>query len=79
MAEAIQIPVKTYPDGKKWLDLDSVLGKRIILRAHEIDLKNNVQDYDKHHGPEAHAKGSVKCKSKCIEITDKIISYVGNG
>lgn len=73
MAEAIQVPVKTYSDGQKWLDLDSVLGKRVIVRAHEIDLKKNVQDYDGHHGPEAHAKGSVKCKSKAYEISDKIL------
>ncbi|PIN90670.1 hypothetical protein COU57_02685 [Candidatus Pacearchaeota archaeon CG10_big_fil_rev_8_21_14_0_10_32_14] len=73
MAEVIRIPVHTYPDGQKWLDIDSVLGDRVIMRAHKIDLKQNVQDYDKHHSPEAHAKGSVKCKSKCIEITDKIL------
>lgn len=73
MAEAIQVPVKTFPDGQKWLDLDSVLGRRVVLRAHEINLKKNVQDYDSHHCPEAHAKGSVKCKSKVYEITDKIL------
>ena len=73
MAEAIQIPVKTFPDGQKWLDLESVLGRRVILRAHEIDLKKNVEDYDKHHCPEAHAKRSVKCKSKTFSINDKIL------
>ncbi|MBI2124710.1 hypothetical protein HYT92_02860 [Candidatus Pacearchaeota archaeon] len=75
MVEAIQIPVKTYPDGKKWLNLDAVLGKRVILRAHEIDLKQDVEDYDKHHCPEAHAKGSIKCMAKAYEITDKIIKF----
>ena len=73
MAEAIQVPVKTYHDGEKWLDLEAVLGRRIVLRAHEIDLKKDVQDYDGHHVPEAHAKRSVKCKSKCIVIKDKIL------
>lgn len=74
MAQAIQIPVKTYPDGQKWLDLDSVLGRRVVLRAHEIDLHQNVQDYDKHHVLEAHAKGGVKCKAKAYSIDDKILT-----
>lgn len=73
MAEAVQIPVKTFSDGQKWLDLESVLGRRVILRAHEIDVKMNIQDYDGHHVPEAHAKRSIKCKSKCFIIDDKIL------
>ena len=75
MAQAIQIPIRTSRDGLKWLDLEPVLGKRIVLRAHEIDLKQNVLDYDSHHVLEAHAKGDVRIKSKCIEITDKILNY----
>ena len=42
MADIIKVPVKTFPDGEKWLLLDSVLGKRVTLRAHEITLKQNV-------------------------------------
>ena len=75
MAQAIQIPVKTTPDGEKWLDLESVLGRRVIVRAHEIDLKKNVLDYDGHHVLEAHAKRSVRCKAKGFEITDKILNF----
>lgn len=74
MAQIVKVPVKIFPDGEKWLLLDSVLGKKVILRAHEIDIKKNVQDYDDHHGPEAHAKESVKCKSKSYDISDKITS-----
>lgn len=76
MVEAVKVPVKTFPDGQKWLDIGSVLGKRVVLRAHEINLKKKlVLDYDKHRVPEAHAQRSVKCKSKGYEITDKIIEY----
>ena len=74
MPQIIKIPVKVFPDGEKWFLLDSVLGKRVILRAHEIDLKQNVHDYDSHRCPEAHAKESVKCKSKSWDISDKITS-----
>ncbi len=63
MPDSITIPTKTFPDGEVWLLLEPILGKRVVLRAHEIDVKNAV-DYDSHHCPEAHAKGSVKCKSK---------------
>ncbi|MBI3051868.1 hypothetical protein HYY74_05420 [Candidatus Woesearchaeota archaeon] len=76
MAKIIPIPVKTFPDGSNWLILSDMLGKRVIIRAHEIDLKQNVQDYDAHHCPEAHAKSSVKCRPKGdIDITDKIQNY----
>ena len=34
----------------------------------------NVQDYDGHHGPEANAKESVKCKARSWDISSKIIS-----
>ena len=73
MAETIKIPVKTFPDGKKWLILGSVLGRRIIFRAHSIKLTQNVLDYDGHHNPEAYAKESVKCASRTFKISDKII------
>ncbi|MFA5724593.1 MAG: hypothetical protein WC979_10145 [Candidatus Pacearchaeota archaeon] len=75
MAQVIPIPIRTSKDGLKWLDLEPVLGKRVVLRAHEIDLKNNVLDYDSHHVLEAHAKGDVRIKSKCIEISEKILTY----
>jgi hypothetical protein len=64
MATVIRVPVKRFRDGRVWLLLEEVLGRRVVLRAHEIDLKRNVEDYDAHHGPEAHAKGSVKCCAK---------------
>ena len=73
MAKVVQVPIKIFPDGSKWLLLDSILGARVILRAHEIDMKQNVEDYDKHHCPVAHAKSSVKCKSKAYDITDKVL------
>jgi len=72
MAQVIQIPVKKMPDGEIWLNLEAVLGKRVILRAHKIDLKQNVRDYDGHRVPEAHAKSSVRCKPKGFKITDNI-------
>ena len=74
MADIIKVPVKTFPDGEKWLLLDSALGKRVALRAHEITLKQNVQDYDGHHGPEVNAKESVKCKARSWDISNKVIS-----
>ena len=42
MQDIIKVPVKTFPDGEKWLLLDSILGRRVTLRAHEITLKENV-------------------------------------
>jgi hypothetical protein len=73
-AQVISIPVKTFSDGETWLLLDSVLGKRVTIRAHEIKVKNGVEDYDKHHNSEADAKESVKCKSRSWSIADKITS-----
>lgn len=72
MGNIIKVPIKIFDDGEKWLLLDNILGKRVVLRAHEIDIKENIEDYDKHHCPEAHAKGSVKCKAKTFDISDKI-------
>ncbi len=76
MTKVVRVPLKVFPDGSKWLLLEAVLGKRVVLRAHEIDIKKNVQDYDTHHCPEAHAKSSVKCTAKGdIDIQDKIMEY----
>jgi len=74
MAQFVKVPIKEFSDGTKWLLLDAVLGNRVIVRAHHIDLKQNIPDYDGHHGPEAHTKESVKCKSKVYDISDKITS-----
>ena len=74
MRQIIQVPVKIYPDGELGLDLEEALGRRVIIRAHEIQLKSNVLDYDGHHVPEAHAKRSIKCKSKMFNVRDKVVS-----
>jgi len=74
MAKIIKIPVKIFPDGEHWLLLEPVLGRRVVLRAHEIQVKQNIPDYDSHHGPEVHAKGSVKCKARTWNISDSIVS-----
>ena len=70
----VKIPIKEFPDGQVWLLLDTVLGKRVILRAHDISVKKNVMDYDTHHCPEAHAAGSVKCRAKAWDISKDIVS-----
>ena len=57
MASIVKVPIKYFPDGEPWLLLESVLSKRVIFRAHEIDIKGNVKDFDPHHCMEAHAKG----------------------
>jgi hypothetical protein len=74
MAQIVKVPIKTFSDGETWLLLEPILGKRVVMRAHHIDIKNNVEDYDSHHGPEAHAKESVKCKAKSWDISDKIVN-----
>ncbi len=72
----VKVPVKTFPDGEKWLLLDSVLGKRVVMRAHHIEIKGNVQDYDGHHGPEANAKESVKCRARGWDISGLVIKEI---
>lgn len=74
MAKIIHIPVKVFPDGEQWLMLDSILGKRVVMRAHEINLKQAI-DYDTHHCPEAHARGSVKCRAKSWDISERIVAH----
>ncbi|MBI2523493.1 hypothetical protein HYW19_03815 [Candidatus Woesearchaeota archaeon] len=74
MASILKVPIKYFQDGEPWLLLDSVLSKRVIFRAHEIDIKGSVKDFDPHHCMEAHARGSVKCKAKSWDISDKIVT-----
>ncbi len=80
MSQVVQVPVKTFPDGTKWLLLSHVMGKKIRLRAHKIiKNKKKIQDYDDHHigqvvAEEASAKYSIKCASAHIDIYDKIMT-----
>ena len=79
MAQVVQVPIKTFPDGTKWLLLSHIMGKKIRIRAHKIiKNKKQVQDYDDHHidqvvVEEASAKYSIKCASTHIDIYDKIL------
>ena len=51
MASVVKVPIKYFPDGEPWLLLDSVLSKRIIFRAHEIDMKGSVKDLHSYLSP----------------------------
>lgn len=75
MSSIVKIPIKFFSDGEPWLLLESVLGKRVIFRAHQIQMKGRVQDFDPHHCDEAHARDSVKCKAKSWDISDKIMTF----
>lgn len=56
-------------DGKTWLILKSVLGKKVTFRACSIKHKGRVRDSPDDRVDEADADGSVKCRSKHYDIS----------
>ncbi len=71
MAKFIEVPTNQIK-GHEWLNITSVLGKRVLICAHSINDPYRGKAPDGHESYFCRAKSGVICKSEEFEIKIKI-------